>query len=143
MLKINIFNQYDHSLIPYRRTIRKVLKKAYHELGFRGKSIINVILLSNEDIQILNRDYRQKDVPTDVISFENDDSIEELGDIFISIEKAIEQATNYGHSFIRELGFLTVHGFLHCNGYDHLTEEDEKIMFKLQEDILEKCKITR
>ena len=66
-----------------------------------------------------------------------------MGDVFISIDKAREQSISYGHSFERELAFLTVHGFLHCNGYDHLNEADEKTMFCLQTIILDKCNLTR
>ena len=66
-----------------------------------------------------------------------------LGDIIISVEKAHEQAEEYGHSFLRELGFLAVHGFLHLLGYDHMTEEDEKEMFRRQEEILENYGLTR
>ena len=66
-----------------------------------------------------------------------------LGDIDISIDKCREQALEYGHSFLRELAFLSVHGFLHLNGYDHMKEEDEKVMFKLQDDILDSYGITR
>lgn len=67
----------------------------------------------------------------------------DLGDIFLSYDKAVEQATEYGHSFDRELGFLLVHGFLHLNGYDHMTEADEKEMFALQEEILREYGLTR
>ena len=66
-----------------------------------------------------------------------------LGDIFISVDKTEEQAKDYGHSFERELGFLTVHGFLHLNGYDHQTKEEEKVMFSLQEKILEENNLER
>ena len=143
MLKINLFNQYDDSLNPYKKTILTVLKVSAKEINLIGRQIINIILVDNVAIQKLNLDYRQKDYATDVISFENDDSLDELGDVFISIDKAKEQAMTYGHSFERELGFLTVHGFLHCSGYDHLTPEAEKIMINLQNIILKKCNITR
>ena len=143
MLKINLFNQYDDSIHPYRKTICKVLKSAYKFLKIDGKKIINIILVDNDQIRLMNRDYRHKDSVTDVISFENNDDSLELGDVFIAIDKAKEQAVAYGHAFERELGFLTVHGFLHCNGYDHLDIESEKTMFKLQEDILNKCRLTR
>lgn len=143
MLKINLINQYDSSLKDYKKTIMKVLKQAYKELAYKGKYIINIVLVDDESIRVMNRDFRQKDAVTDVISFENEDSLNELGDIFISIDKAKDQASTYGHGFTRELGFLTVHGFLHCSGYDHLTVEDEKVMFDLQETILKKCHITR
>ncbi len=143
MLKINLVNHYDESLKPYKKTIFKVLKMGMKILRLQKKRIINIILVNNDEIHEINRTYRQIDRPTDVISFENDDNNAEMGDVFISIDKAKEQAVSYGHSFERELAFLTVHGFLHCNGYDHLNEADEKAMFGLQTIILDKCKLTR
>lgn len=115
---------------------------------------MSVTFMDNAAIQIINRDYRGKDAPTDVISFAieeegedeisvvfNDQELEEmprmLGDIMISIERAKEQAEEYGHTYDRELGFLAVHGFLHINGYDHMTPEDEAEMFGLQKEILD------
>ncbi|WBL17648.1 rRNA maturation RNase YbeY [Sutcliffiella sp. NC1] len=110
---------------------------------------LSVTFVTNERIQEINREYRDKDYPTDVISFaleemgegeleivyaEEEPTI--LGDIIISIQKAKEQAEEYNHSFERELGFLAVHGLLHLLGYDHETEEEEKEMFQKQKDIL-------
>lgn len=109
---------------------------------------MSVTFVTNERIQELNHQYRGKDQPTDVISFAMEDmgegeveiigeeSARLLGDIVISIPRTKEQAEEYGHSFARELGFLSVHGFLHLLGYDHMTEEDEKVMFKKQKEIL-------
>ena len=83
-----------------------------------------------------------------MISFAYNDDLEEamneeIGDIFICLDKAYEQALEYGHTKEREIGFLAVHGYLHLNGYDHMTKEDEKVMFKKQEEILEKVGLTR
>ena len=110
---------------------------------------LSVTFVTNERIQEINREYRDKDYPTDVISFaleemgegEMEIVYEEevptiLGDIIISLPKAKEQAVEYNHSFERELGFLAVHGLLHLLGYDHETEEEEKEMFQKQKDIL-------
>ena len=112
--------------------------------------IFNVIIVDEEKIHELNRDYRGIDRPTDVITFaleDNEDIIYEdfrlLGDIYICREKIYSQAEEYGHSVLRELSFLTIHGFLHLLGYDHMTEEDEKIMFKRQEEILDGFGIKR
>src|SRR5690606_41799020 len=80
---------------------------------------------------------------TDVISFPNDEDPESFGDIFINLEKAFEQAAEYGHSYEREVGFLAVHGYLHLKGYDHHTPEEEKEMFTLQEEILQKANLKR
>lgn len=142
MLKINIVNQYNEDK-NYDKTIKKVLKVANKHLRLKGSFVINVILINNEEIQGLNRTYRDIDRPTDVLSFENDSYSLELGDVFISIDKTMEQAVEYDHSFERELAFLTVHGFLHCLGYDHLTEEDEKEMIEIQKEILEIARIRR
>jgi probable rRNA maturation factor len=110
----------------------------------------NVILVNNEKIQSINKEYRNKDQVTDVISFALEDfkdivyeDYRVLGDIYISLDKAKDQALEYGHSFKREISFLTIHGLLHLLGYDHMNEEDEKIMFKKQEGILEEYGIKR
>ena len=105
--------------------------------------VFNVILVDNEYIHRLNLEYRGIDRPTDVITFALEDvkdieydNMRLLGDIYISLDKAREQALEYGHSFLRELSFLAVHGFLHLLGYDHMNPEDEKEMFTRQEEIL-------
>ncbi|MBU0997407.1 MAG: rRNA maturation RNase YbeY [Firmicutes bacterium] len=142
MLKINIFNQYDDSK-EYHKIIKKVIKQAKKDLSIKESKIINVILVTNQEIHDMNLKYRHFDRPTDVLSFDNSDGGKELGDIFISIDKAKEQAIAYGHSLPRELGFLACHGFLHCNGYDHQNPEEEKAMFDLQESILEHASLQR
>jgi len=112
--------------------------------------VFNVIIINNEEIHRMNKEYRGVDRPTDVISFalEDDDTfistdVRVLGDIYISIDKAKEQAESYGHSLKRELSFLTIHGILHLLGYDHMTNEEEKEMFNLQEMILNEYGIKR
>ena len=142
MLKINIFNQYDESN-QYKKTIKKSLKTAYKFLDIKEKMIINIVLVTDEEIKEMNKTYRDIDKETDVLSFENDGFAGEIGDVFISIDKCKEQALSYEHSFDRELAFLSVHGFLHCLGYDHLNKEDEKEMFSLQDEILEISKFRR
>lgn len=110
----------------------------------------SVIIVDNNKIHEINKEYRNIDRETDVISFAleddktiNDSPIRVLGDIYISIDKAKEQAQEYGHSLKRELCFLMTHGFLHLLGYDHMTKEDEEIMFPLQEKILEEYGVSR
>ena len=105
--------------------------------------IYNIIIIDEEKIRYLNKEYRAKDSVTDVISFalEDDDTFIKtdyrvLGDIYICLKRAKDQAMEYGHSLLRELSFLSIHGLLHLLGYDHMTKEDEKIMFELQERIL-------
>ncbi len=112
--------------------------------------LFNVILVDNKYIHKINKDYRGIDRETDVISFALEDNVDEvklefrvLGDIYISVEKAQEQALLYGHSFLRELSFLTVHGLLHLLGYDHIDKKDEEIMFAKQEELLNEFGITK
>lgn len=134
--------------------IETLLNFAAAHLAIEPDTEMSVTFMNNDEIQVINREYRGKDAPTDVISFafeeEGKGEIEiffdeenaldlprTLGDIMISVERAKEQASEYGHSFDRELGFLALHGFLHINGYDHMTPEDEKEMFGLQKEILD------
>lgn len=112
--------------------------------------IANVIIVDNNKIHEINKEYRNIDRETDVISFAleddktiNDSPIRVLGDIYISIDKAKEQAQEYNHSLKRELCFLMTHGFLHLLGYDHMTKEDEEIMFPMQEKILNEYGVSR
>lgn len=148
MNEITIFNETEKTLkeIPELEKLMEfaVLKEQTGPVEF------NIILVDNKKIHELNKIYRRVDRPTDVITFalEDHEDIEfadgrVLGDIYISIEKAQEQAKEYGHSFMRELAFLCIHGFYHLLGYDHMTEEDEKIMFAKQEEVLSAYGITR
>ena len=112
--------------------------------------LFNVIIVDNEYIHKLNKEYRGIDRPTDVISFALEDEIDNvkldfrvLGDIYISLDKTYEQADLYNHSFLRELSFLTIHGLLHLLGYDHMIKEEEEIMFKKQDDLLNEFGIMR
>ena len=113
--------------------------------------LFNIILINNEEIKEINCKYRNIDRETDVITFaleDNDDNVKGmefrvLGDIYISIDKTYEQAELYGHSAKRELCFLATHGILHLLGYDHMNEEEEKIMFKRQEELLNAYEIQR
>ena len=111
--------------------------------------IFNVIIVDNEKIHEINKEYRGIDRPTDVISFAleddktfNRDDIRVLGDIYISIDKVKSQSEEYGHSIKRELFFLAIHGLLHLLGYDHMTKEEETEMFHLQDVILDEI-VTR
>ena len=109
----------------------------------------NIIFVDNKYIHKLNKEYRNIDRETDVISFalEEGETFDEpyktLGDIYISIDKVYEQAKEYGHSVKRELFFLVTHGFLHLLGYDHMKKEDEEVMFPLQEKILDNYGVRR
>ena len=109
----------------------------------------SVIIVNNEKIHEINKQYRGIDRPTDVISFalEEDENYEVkerlLGDIYISIDKVYEQAKEYNHSVKRELFFLVTHGFLHLLGYDHMEKDEEEEMFSLQEKILDSYGVKR
>ena len=110
----------------------------------------NIILVDNNKIKEINKLYRDKDSVTDVISFALEDNKDfifndyrVLGDIYISLDKTKEQAEEYGHSFKREINFLAIHGLLHLLGHDHMNKEDEEIMFRKQEEILDGYGIKR
>lgn len=142
------FTSINTNFSDYEEKFIKLTEIALNRLKLTFNPIISVSLINNKQIHKINKKYRQIDRPTDVISFafmDGDDSKEKvfhstqtvcLGDIYISIEKAEEQAKEYGHSIERELSFLYVHGLLHLLGYDHMKKEDEEIMFPLQEEIL-------
>ena len=121
--------------------IDELLQYAADYLKLPEDTEMSVTFMDNAAIQVINRDYRDKDQPTDVISFAlEEETEEELPIIFDDEMPAMprkEQASEYGHSYDRELGFLALHGFLHINGYDHMTPEDEKEMFGLQKEILD------
>ncbi|MBQ9997655.1 MAG: rRNA maturation RNase YbeY [Clostridia bacterium] len=109
---------------------------------------VSVLICDDEEIHELNRQYRDIDRPTDVLSFpmyddEGNLDPDELGDIVISLERAKLQAEEYGHSIERELAFLTAHSMLHLFGYDHIEEDEQKEMFAKQEEILKKLGLTR
>ena len=142
----------------YEKTVKKVLDKCFEEEGLSdSKLIITVTFTIPEEIRKINKEYRNIDRATDVLSFpmfekeeldemiKNKDFMHEdvLGDIIISIEKVKEQAEEYGHSFERELSYMLVHGFYHLMGYDHIEEEDKKIMRPKEDKILNALKITR
>lgn len=148
----NKINPTDQELVT------SVLEFASVYLKIEKEAEVSVTFVDDNKIREINKEYRNKDTATDVISFaiqEDEDEFSfqwseldkslpiDLGDLFISIERAAEQAQDYGHSFERELGFLALHGFLHLNGYDHMTEEDEKEMFDLQKKILKEYGLER
>jgi probable rRNA maturation factor len=154
-LVIDFLDETDNITKEQIDEIEKLLNFAAAKLAIEAGSEVSVTFVTNERIREINREYRNKDAVTDVISF----ALEELGegeveligtdmprilgDIIISIAKAKEQAEEYGHSFMREFGFLAVHGFLHLLGYDHMTEEDEHEMFTLQKEILDEYGLKR
>ena len=145
--------------------ITDLLQFAAEKIGKQNKEMV-VTFVDNARVHEVNLEYRGIDRPTDVVSleykpeqeivFDEEDLLDNpelaemmedfdayIGELFISIDKAREQAEDYGHSFDREMGFLAVHGFLHINGYDHYTPEEEAEMFGLQEEILTAYGLTR
>lgn len=145
--------------IPWEEIIRDVIPAALDHEGCPYEAEVNVLLTDNESIREINRQYRQIDAPTDVLSFPMiefereadfshvEDAVEDnfnpetgellLGDIVISVEKVKEQADSYGHSQERELAFLLAHSVLHLCGYDHMEEEERERMERKQREILE------
>lgn len=159
-MTINLEYETEKELdIDYRTIVDEIIPAALDYESCPYEAEVNVILTDNEAIQEINRDYREIDAPTDVLSFpmvdfeqESDFShVEEhaedyfnpetgeliLGDIIISVEKVIEQAEKYGHSRERELAFLIAHSMLHLCGYDHMAEEEREVMEQKQREILE------
>ena len=146
--------------LPWETIIRDVIEEAMDYEGCPYEAEVSVILTDNEAIREINRDYRQIDRPTDVLSFPmvdyeqpaDFDGLEDraedyfnpetgelmLGDIIVSVDKVEEQAEKYGHSQARELAFLTAHSMLHLSGYDHMEEEERLEMERMQREILER-----
>ena len=150
MENVEVFNETNEEIKdlkiikPLLEYARKTEKLDNVELEF------SIIIVNNKRIHEINKEYRNIDRETDVITFALEDyedvkfdNYRPLGDIYISIDKVKEQAKNYGHSELRELAFLTVHGFLHLLGYDHMNKKDEEVMFKKQELILDGFGIKR
>ena len=146
---VEVFNTYKEE-VEYSTLVQEivefVLKKEKIEIP-----ILNIIFTDNKKIHEINREYRNIDRETDVISFalEDEDTLVNaseyriLGDIYISVDKAKSQALEYGHSLKREICFLAVHGVYHLLGYDHQNKEEEKVMFQKQEEALDEFGITK
>ena len=151
----------DQKAVKIPTGIRMLIRRCCHAVleleNFEGSAEVSVRFVDNEQIRELNKQYRNIDKETDVLSFpmfEKDELVQKikeksfehedvLGDIVISIPKVEEQAKEYGHSFERELSYMVVHGFYHLMGYDHIKEEDKKEMRPKEEKILNDLKIIR
>ena len=145
-MEITLINRTNQDMEQYAPLFHEIAASAEKVLELDDACIISVTFVRSAAIHRINRDYRGIDRPTDVISFavrDDTDGFEDveeemdLGDIFINIDYARRQAKEYGHSEKREICFLFTHGLLHCLGYDHMTEKDEKEMFGLQGRILD------
>lgn len=156
MIEIDMLDETSKLTDEQWGDIKELLIFAAKKESIQTGAELSVTFVDNVRIQEINREYRDKDRPTDVISFAmeemgegeieihyDEDAPRMLGDIIISIPKAEEQAEEYGHSVKRELGFLALHGLLHLMGYDHENETDEKIMFDKQKEILDAYGLTR
>jgi probable rRNA maturation factor len=165
-MTVNVEYESEKKLdIPYEDIIAKVVEESldYEECPYEAE--VSILITGNEDIRQINKEYREIDNPTDVLSFpmieykkpSDFERLEEtaddcfhpetgellLGDIVISVDKVVEQAEKYGHSQTRELAFLVAHSMLHLCGYDHMEEEERKVMEKKQEEILNRGGFTR
>lgn len=148
-MQIDFQDQTDKVTEEQISVLRELLTYAAKYENVQDNAELSVSFVNNEEIQKINKTYRHLDEPTDVISFALQDTVVDslnivgnnvplvLGDIIISIDKVKEQAMEYKHSFEREFGFLAVHGFLHLLGYNHIDEAEEKVMFKVQNEILD------
>ena len=144
-------NEVDNFENNYEQDFIAIIEQALKTLGIEDDVEVSCALVDDERIHEINREYRHIDRSTDVISFAMEDNDQfyvegmprTLGDIFISVDHAKKQAEEYGHSLRREMCFLFTHGILHLLGYDHMTDEQEKEMFGLQDEILGALSIER
>ena len=155
ILTIDVMDETNRVTDEQQKLVQDLLEYTANHEQVKEGSEVSVTFVDNNRIQEINKEYRQKDAATDVISFAMEEMGEGeveiigsdepalLGDIIISIDRMEEQAKEYGHSNDRELGFLAVHGFLHLLGYDHMNEEDEKVMFTRQRELLDSYGLTR
>ena len=142
-----IFNTTDEKIET--KELDQVIKFACKKMNVKNP-LLNIVIVDNKKIQEINKMYRNKDAVTDVISFAFEEvsdveytDVRFLGEIYISYERCKEQAEEYGHSVKREFCYLAVHGLLHLLGYDHIEEEDKKVMRALEEEILNEYDIKR
>ena len=145
-MELSVYNRTNKDMAYILPLYEKIAASAERKLRLKKNQTLSVTFVRSRTIHVINRDYRGIDRPTDVITFaarddltgmETPEELLDLGDIFININYAKKQAKEYGHSYEREIGFLFAHGLLHCLGYDHMTEKDEKIMTDLQHKILD------
>ena len=147
--EFTFLNEYNSEFDNYEVIYENIAKVVFNHLKLNNFFIFEVDLVDASTIHEINKTYRNVDRETDVISFafeddssykklvSNQDVPRDIGEIFICVDVAKRQAEEYKHSFEREMAFLFVHGLLHLLGYDHMRDEDEKVMFKLQDEIME------
>lgn len=149
MIHYNVYGSLkDLDFLP-RGVIQKITRTVVKLEHLKSNHIVSFIFVNDEEIHKINKEYRNIDRPTDVISFATIDGNPsrelsyELGDIYISLDRLKAQAVEYQHTLMREFAFLVTHGLLHLLGYDHIRKEDEIIMFSKQDEVLEQLKIYR
>ena len=165
-MTLNLEKEYDLELgLEYEETAKMVINQVLEEEGCPYEAEVNLLLTSDEEIHRMNREYREVDRPTDVLSFpqveyetpadfswaeehevdcfDPDSGELLLGDIVISLDKVKEQAEKYGHGVRREYAFLIAHSVLHLTGYDHMEEEERQVMEQKQREIMERLDILR
>ena len=153
-MDVSILNHQE--LLPIDETLMKILEDLIElalveeDLNYEGE--VSIMFVNDEEIHTLNKEHRQKDTATDVLSFPQYESLKDetviepyiiFGDIVISTDTAIRQADDFGHSLNREIGFLVVHSMFHLFGYDHETEEETKEMREKEEKVLQSYNLTR
>lgn len=156
-IDLTLENKTNEEIQNFKNIFVKIIKRTLKKLKIKNKVSLSVSFVSDETIKLLNKEYRQIDKSTDVLSFVFNEQldeeeltfylsqikIKELGDIVINYNQAKQQALQYNHSLIREVCFLFTHGLLHLLGFDHKKIDDEKNMFCLQEEILKELKINK
>ena len=139
-MEINLFLQTENITFNYQEVIKSV-KNAFN-LDYAEDKVFSLIIVDKEQIRLINKQYRNLDKPTDVISFVDRED-DYIGDIFICADLVKEQAILYNNSEEWEFAFLLIHGILHLSGYDHKNEEEEKIMFEKQDKIIKNTNIKK
>ncbi|NLF45327.1 MAG: rRNA maturation RNase YbeY [Syntrophomonadaceae bacterium] len=156
-MEIMIINQ--QNIVVYNKDLQHVITNMVNQTARLGRlpknTEVSILIVDNSYIQELNLIYRNQNKPTDVLSFSMNETLENepeyesgsevnlLGDIVISLEQALAQSREYGHSLERELGFLVVHGMLHLLGYDHESEDERKLMRSLEEKVMQEARLER
>jgi probable rRNA maturation factor len=156
-MEIMIINQ--QNIVVYNKDLQHVITNMVNHTARLGRlpknAEVSILIVDNSYIQELNLIYRNQNKPTDVLSFSMNETLENepeyetgsevnlLGDIVISLEQALAQSQEYGHSLERELGFLVVHGMLHLLGYDHESEDERKLMRSLEEKVMQEARLER
>ena len=150
-IEMTFSNEVDQKFDEFEKIYQDLARVIFNYLNLNDYFIFEVDLVDEEKIHEINKIYRHIDRPTDVISFAFEDNNDfknlngelprDLGEIFICTDVAKRQSEEYKHSFLREMSFLFTHGIIHLLGYDHMTIEDEKVMFTIQDEIMEIMKL--